>query len=127
MEVNLDCARRLCETYVRVSKLSYASATFFHALDVHWPLCPFELRGSCRDANCAFQMATDFELSADQQAKALLVLLARWGSPLHKSGSRSRARVVQICLRSHGFASAPPSNAPSCLVGSRGVCVRACR
>ena len=28
-------------------------------LDPHWPLCPYELRGACRNAQCPFQMAAD--------------------------------------------------------------------
>ena len=28
-------------------------------LDPDWPLCPYELRGVCRNPQCPFQMARD--------------------------------------------------------------------
>lgn len=56
------CLCRLCETYHTVSQLPLASPTFTHRLDPHWPLCTYDIRGSCRDAKCEFQHATDYQL-----------------------------------------------------------------
>lgn len=56
------CMYRLCETYHSVSQLPLASPTFTHRLDPHWPLCTYDIRGSCRDAKCEFQHASDYQL-----------------------------------------------------------------
>lgn len=56
------CFYRLCETYHTVSQLPLASPTFTHRLDPHWPLCTYDIRGSCRDAKCEFQHASDYQL-----------------------------------------------------------------
>ena len=53
---------RLCEMYHSVSQLPLASPTFTHRLDPHWPLCTYDIRGSCRDAKCEFQHASDYQL-----------------------------------------------------------------
>lgn len=53
---------RLCETYHTVSQIPLASPTFTHRLDPHWPLCTYDIRGSCRDAKCEFQHASDYQL-----------------------------------------------------------------
>ena len=53
---------RLCETFQTVSQLPLASPTFTHRLDPHWPLCVYDIRGSCRDAKCEFQHASDYQL-----------------------------------------------------------------
>ena len=58
----LCCLYRLCETYHAVSQLPLASPTFTHRLDPHWPLCTYDIRGSCRDAKCEFQHASDYRL-----------------------------------------------------------------
>ena len=55
-------ARRLCDTFQTVSQLPLASPSFSHRLDPHWPLCTYDIRGSCRDAKCQYQHASDYQL-----------------------------------------------------------------
>ncbi|KAK9793010.1 hypothetical protein WJX73_010419 [Symbiochloris irregularis] len=85
---------RLCETFTRLAKLKLTSSTFTHALDVQWPLCPFELRGACRDANCSFQMTVDYDLDMDQKAENLINLFSRAGSKAAKSAPPPSAAKV---------------------------------
>ena len=54
--------RRLCDTFQTVSQLPLASPSFTHRLDPHWPLCTYDIRGSCRDAKCQYQHASDYQL-----------------------------------------------------------------
>lgn len=68
---------RLCPTYSSVSGLPLASATYVHALDADWPLCKFEARGACRDAQCQFQMARDYALDAAGVLRSLHALARR--------------------------------------------------
>ena len=104
---------RLCESYVKVSKLSFTSSTFAHGVDAHWPLCPFELRGTCRDANCAFQMSIDYDFSTDRKAQDVRALFGRYvaeasacsalchdgQSRICTSDSNLAARPAQLCIR----------------------------
>ncbi|KAL0033603.1 hypothetical protein WJX79_007018 [Trebouxia sp. C0005] len=53
---------RLCDTFQTVSQLPLASPSFTHGLDPHWPLCTYDIRGSCRDAKCQYQHASDYQL-----------------------------------------------------------------
>ena len=55
---------RLNEAFQLASGAALTSATFAHALDPHWPLCPFEHapRGACHNAACSFQMTVDYLL-----------------------------------------------------------------
>ena len=55
-------ACRLCDTFQTVSQLPLASPSFTHGLDPHWPLCTYDIRGSCRDAKCQYQHASDYQL-----------------------------------------------------------------
>ena len=68
---------RLCTTYISVSKLALYSDSFAHNIDVHWPVCTYELRGDCRDASCAYQMITDYQLDSPKKIKELLALYTR--------------------------------------------------
>lgn len=74
---------RLCPTYSSVSRLPLASATYAHALDADWPLCTFEARGACRDAQCQFQMARDYALGAAGVLRSLHALARRCARSLH--------------------------------------------
>ena len=46
-----------------VSKLPVSDRVYAHNIEPNWPMCPFELRGICKDKSCRFQMNVDCTLS----------------------------------------------------------------
>ena len=75
-------ACRLCVTYQTVSKLKVSSRTYANRLNPQWPVCPFELRGTCRDLKCPFQMNQDVNMSNMEVLQDLQNLAKRcWLKP----------------------------------------------
>ena len=60
---NISLSCRLCPTYQSISKLPLSSRIYAHKIEPNWPFCTFELRGSCRDTTCRFQMNIDCTLN----------------------------------------------------------------
>lgn len=60
---NCQSKCRLCPTFASVARLPLATRSFAHRVRPDWPLCPYELRGSCRDTKCSFQMNVDTALN----------------------------------------------------------------
>ncbi|KAK9860427.1 hypothetical protein WJX84_007272 [Apatococcus fuscideae] len=71
---------RLCETYHDATKAAFLSASYGNTIDPQWPLCPYEARGSCRNAKCPYQMAADYTLEAVQIVRDIFITAQRAGS-----------------------------------------------
>ena len=72
--------RRLCETYHDATKAAFLSASYGNTIDPQWPLCPYEARGSCRNAKCPYQMAADYTLEAVQIVRDIFITAQRSAS-----------------------------------------------
>ena len=80
------------------------------AVDAFWPLCPFDLRGACRDSACPWQSASDSQLAAPPRLSAS----ARGRSPAsvplyHSAAAPSLFRSLLL---------SPASAPPDCLDGA---------
>eukprot|EP00884_Botryococcus_braunii_P002531 jgi/Botrbrau1/12279/Bobra.0323s0019.1 len=53
---------RLLPSYSLLGQGSITSTRYVHAINPHWPMCPFELRGACKNPACKYQMAADYSL-----------------------------------------------------------------
>ena len=57
---------RVLPQYTAKWRLETTCPTFSHAIDPLWPLCPFDLRGECRDASCPWQSKADMAISRSE-------------------------------------------------------------
>ena len=57
---------RALPQYTAKWRLETSCPTFSHAIDPLWPLCPFDLRGECRDASCPWQSKADMAISRSE-------------------------------------------------------------
>lgn len=71
---------RLLSTFQTVSQLPLTSLSFTNRLDPHWPLCTYDIRGSCRDAKCLFQHASHYQLENVAMLRDLHQQAVRMGS-----------------------------------------------
>lgn len=71
-------ACRVLRQYLTHHRRPYDSLTWSHAIDPSLPLCAFDLRGKCVDAECPQQHASDYQLS---RAALLEQLLQLGGDP----------------------------------------------
>lgn len=60
--------------FTGVWRLDVSSTTFSHAIDPLWPLCPFDLRGECRDPSCPWQSKDDTCISGSELVSDLVKL-----------------------------------------------------
>ena len=60
--------------FTGVWRLDVSSPTFSHAIDPLWPLCPFDLRGECRDPSCPWQSKDDTCISGSELVSDLVKL-----------------------------------------------------
>ncbi|KAK9821897.1 hypothetical protein WJX74_010681 [Apatococcus lobatus] len=71
---------RLCESYRAATGAPFLSATYGNNIDAQWPLCPYEARGSCRNAKCPYQMTSDYTLEAVHVVRDIFITAQRAGS-----------------------------------------------
>lgn len=72
---------RLSATWAVVVGSPITSASYAHAIDPHWPLCPFDVRGSCQDVRCCRQHWVDLQLGASEAQDEVARLMQRAGLP----------------------------------------------
>ncbi|KAK9813138.1 hypothetical protein WJX72_009666 [[Myrmecia] bisecta] len=70
---------RLCETFQAVAGVPLISKTYTHRINPQWPLCPYEIRGSCRNASCIYQMAVDYAPDSSAVISDIVDLVRRAG------------------------------------------------
>ena len=67
-----------------MAKLKVSSRTYANRLNPQWPVCPFELRGKCRDLKCPFQMNLDVTMNNMEVLLDVQDLAKRcWFKPSH--------------------------------------------
>jgi hypothetical protein len=74
------------------------SPTLCNALDASWPLCMFDVRGSCKDMRCRMQHLQDGELSlaAEQGARQAAVAAAAGAQPITAAARSSTLIAAEL-------------------------------